>query len=72
MCKYLKVRNNSYYHWIKHKDLSVLETAKTHLLKRIRILFEENRQIYGSFKIQKMLAREGLKYSRSYVGILMK
>ena len=72
MCMCLKVSKNSYYHWVKHKDLVALKTDKTHLMKRIRVLFEDNRQIYGSSRIQKMLEREGLKYSRSYVGLLMK
>ena len=72
MCRCMKVSKNSYYHWIKHKELTVLETSKTYLMKRIRVIFEESRQIYGSYRIQKMLEREGLKYSRSYVGLLMK
>jgi putative transposase len=42
------------------------------LKERIKILFDQSRKIYGSFRIQKMLEREGLYYSRSYVGLLMK
>jgi len=72
MCKCMKVSKNAYYHWLKRKDVVVLESNKTQLQKRIREIFEENRQIYGSCRIQKMLEREGLKYSRSYIGLLMK
>ena len=72
MCKYMKVSKNSYYHWMKSKEKIALETPKMSLMRRVRVVFEENRQIYGSFRIQKMLEREGLKYSRSYVGLLMK
>ena len=72
MCFCMKVSKNSYYNWLNHKDLIVMETSKTKLKGRIRMIFEENRKIYGSSRIQKMLEREGLKYSRSYIGLLMK
>ena len=72
MCKSMKVSKNSYYHWMKSKEKIALETPKMYLMRRVRMVFEENRQIYGRFRIQKMLEREGLKYSRPYVGLLMK
>ena len=68
----MKVSKNAYYHWVKSKDILVLETAKTKLKKRIQVCFEDSRQIYGSYRIQKKLEREGLKYARSYIGFLMK
>jgi len=40
-------------------------------MERIKIHFEQSRQIYGSHRIQKMLEREGLCYARSYVASLM-
>ena len=72
MCKCMKVSKNAFYHWVKTKDIVCLETAKMKLKERIKVIFEENRQIYGSYRIQKKLDREGLNYSRSYVGLLMK
>ncbi|WP_236536208.1 IS3 family transposase, partial [Tenacibaculum maritimum] len=39
---------------------------------RIKFHFEQSREIYGSYRIQKMLEREGLVYARSYIGLLMK
>ena len=72
MCKSMRVSKNAYYHWLKTKDLTKTETAKEFLKKRIRELFKESREIYGSSRIQKMLEREGLNYCRSYVGLLMK
>lgn len=68
----MKISKNAYYNWLKHKDLVKGETAKAQLMSRIRELFRENREIYGSHRIQKMLEREGLFYSRSYVAVLMK
>jgi transposase InsO family protein len=50
----------------------VLKTATAVLKERIKIIFEQSREIYGSSRIQKMLEREGLVYSRSYIGLLMK
>lgn len=41
-------------------------------MQRIKSLFYENQQIYESYRIHKMLEREGLFYSRSYVGFLMR
>ena len=72
MCCCMKVSKNAYYHWLKSKDLIVLDTPRIKLMERVEIIFEESRQIYGSARIQKKLEREGLFYSRSYIGLLMK
>ena len=72
MCKCMRISKNAYYHWLKNKDLIILETPKTHLKKRIKAVFEDSREIYGSQRIQKKLEREDLKYCRSYIGLLMK
>lgn len=69
MCKYLKVSSNSYYHWLKTKDN--YNKHLVHLKHRITRLFYENQEIYGSTRIKKMLEREGLNYSISYIGHLM-
>ena len=68
----MRVLKNAYYHWLKNKDSIVVETAKNHLKKRIKVIFEARREIYGSHRIQKKLEREGIKYCRSYIGLLMK
>ena len=72
MCKSMKVSKNAYYHWFNNKDIIVLKTATVHLKERVKIIFEQSREIYGSHRIQKMLEREGFFYSRSYIGLLMK
>jgi putative transposase len=68
----MRISKNAYYHWLKTKDSIVVETPKNHLKTRIKAIFEASREIYGSHRIQKKLAREGLKYCRSYIGLLMK
>lgn len=72
MCKCMKISKNAYYHWLKTKDSVVVETARKHLKKRIKIIFKDSREIYGSHRIQKKLEREGLNYCRSYIAFLMK
>ena len=47
-------------------------TGKMHLKERTRIVFEESGCIYGSYRVRKMLEREGLKYPRSYIAVLMR
>ena len=68
----MSVSKNAYYNWLKSKDKVRVKTSKTVFKDRIRVLFKESREIYGSYRIQKMLERENLNYSRSYIGILMK
>jgi len=68
----MKVSKNAYYHWLNKKDKTTITTPKTQLKERIKIIFEESREIYGSYRIQKMLEREGLVYSRSYISVLMR
>jgi putative transposase len=72
MCKLMRVSKSAYYHWNNTEFLVQKKTPKMYLKERIKIVFEESRQIYGSCRIEKMLAREGLNYSRSYIGLLMK
>ena len=68
----MNVSKNAYYNWLKNKDKVRVKTSKIVLKERVKALFKESREIYGSCRIQKMLERENLIYSRSYIGILMK
>lgn len=63
---------NAYYNWLKNKDSVVTETTKQYLKKRSKFLFEDSKEIYGSHRIQKKLEQDGLKYCRSYIGLLIK
>ena len=72
MCKCVKVSKNAYYNWLKNKDLKSINTAKKVLKQRIQLIFQDSKEIYGSYRIQKVLEREGLLYSRSYIGFLIK
>ena len=72
MCKCMKVSKNSYYCWRKNKNVSKEELSKSILKERITSIFKESRETYGSHRIQKMLEREHLFYSRSYIALLMR
>ena len=72
MCYCFKISKNAYYNWLKNKDVVNTNTSKLHLMNRIKEIFKESKEIYGSPRIQKMLEREDLFYSRSYVAVLMK
>jgi|TARA_B110000967_G_scaffold30394_1_gene28621 hypothetical protein len=66
------VSKNAFYNWLKSKDKVRIKTSKTVLKERVKVLFKESREIYGSYRIQKMLDIEHLNYSLSYIGILIK
>jgi len=68
----MKVSKNAYYTWLRVKDSRVEKTKLIYLKTRIEVIFNKNRQVYGSLRIQKALEREGLFYSRSYIALLMK
>ena len=68
----MKVSKNSFYHWVKNKEKPKIKESKMILQKRILVLFNQNRQVYGSNRIQKALEKEGLYYSRSYIAVLMR
>ena len=71
MCKVLKVSRNAYYYWRRQQSSTQPEGRKQTLKKKIKDIFKESRQIYGSYKITIELKKEGITLSRSYVGRLM-
>lgn len=68
----MRVSKNAYYNWHKNTNLVRTKNSVMLLKERIRAIFEDSKEIYGSYKIQKMLERENLNYSRYYIAILMK
>ena len=68
----MRVSKSAYYHWLSRDKRLDIETPTMKLRERIREIFHDSREIYGSCRIQKMLEREGLYYCRSYVGVLMR
>jgi len=68
----MKVSTNAYYTWLNSPTVKAEKTSKCFLKARIKWIFNDSRQTYGSMRIQKKLEREGLMYSRSYIAQLMK
>ena len=68
----MNVSRNAYYSWQKTKGQIVEKESRVLLKERILFHFKKSREIYGSHRIQKMLEREKLFYSRSYIALLMK
>lgn len=71
MCKVLRVSRNAYYYWRRRQSATQPESRKQTLKRKIKNVFNESRQIYGSYKITKELNKMGISISRSYVGRLM-
>lgn len=66
MCKCLKISRSSYYYEVSSKpDETELET-------KIETAFYANRDVYGSRKIKKELAKQGLQISRRRICRIMK
>ena len=72
MCKCMKVSKNGFYTWLRTKGNQKIKQSKAILKERILEIFNDSKQIYGSYRVQQMLSREDLNYSRSYVALLMK
>ena len=69
----MKISKSSYYYWANRNNLtSPLKERTLFLDERIKKIFKDSREIYGSYRIQKMLEREGLSYNRSYIARRMK
>ena len=72
MCRHFQISKNAFYSWCRRTSGQKELSNNTDLKTAIRRIFEQSNQCYRSYRIQKQLEREGLKYSRSYVSLLMK
>lgn len=72
MCKCFRISTNSFYKWRISRDLIKGKASTIELIARIKLLFKKNKMIYGSYRIQKSLEKEGFIYSRSYIAKLMR
>lgn len=67
----MKVSKNAYYTWLRGHKKTKQKESLIYLKERIIAIYNQSNQIYGSQRIQKMLEREHLIYSRSYIALLM-
>ena len=70
LCRLLEVSPSGYYLWLQRKP-GPRARANQQLLKRIRQVFKQNRQIYGSPRITRFLQRSHIRCSENRVARLM-
>jgi putative transposase len=66
----MKVSCSGYYSWLS-RDLSNRAIENQQLTKSIREVFVQNRNVYGTRRIAKILARDNIVISRKRIGRLM-
>jgi transposase InsO family protein len=66
MCRVLKLPRSTYYYEAN------LKKDESELVQKIKNIFKASRNNYGTRKIKKELAKEGLKVSRRRIGRIMK
>lgn len=66
MCKVLQISRNTYYY------VAALKPDESELETKIETIFHNNRDVYGSRKIKKELAKENLLISRRRICRIMK
>lgn len=71
MCKVLNVSRSCYYKW-RDRSKSPRQERREELAIKIRQVFIESRQLYGSPKITKILNQKGFKVTQKTVGRIMK
>lgn len=71
LCRLLEVSPSGYYQWRRHK-LGPRARANHRLLKKVRQLFEQNRQTYGSPRITRLLQRSQISCSENRIAKLMR
>lgn len=71
MCKVFKVSRSGYYKWLCCKP-SKRSVENNRLLYRIKAIYQESKQTYGSPRVTKALHRQGVPVSRPRVARLMR
>lgn len=73
MCSLLNVSRSGYYEWIhRHRPTpSTRQLEKQSLMEKIRMIFTQSRMTYGTRRIKRALAREGIQVSRKRIRKLL-
>jgi transposase InsO family protein len=71
MCKVLKVKSSSYYHWCRTG--CIVEKVDEELNSLIQGIFKANREVYGQRRIKEALTKKyGIIVSKRRIGNIMK
>jgi putative transposase len=71
MCRLLGVSKSGFYAWLK-RPISGLRRRRAELAAAIRSVHRENRGVYGSPRVQRVLLAEGKKVCRNTVASIMR
>lgn len=63
MCVLLGISRSGYYQYLKQKD-SKRNVWQQYIIKEIKQVYEQSKQVYGSPRIQASLIHKGIKVSR--------
>ena len=70
-CDVLEVSRSGFYAW-RDRPVSNQDQRRQELASEIRVVYEENRQVYGSPRIHQTLKRQGVSVCRNTVARIMK
>lgn len=70
LCKFMKVSKSGYYSWL-NRPISNRAIENQQLTKSIKEIFLQNRNVYGTRRIAKILAKNKITISRKRIGRLM-
>lgn len=71
LCEVMGVSRRGYYDWVARPESS-RAVANRQLLAQIKVLFAQNRQVYGAPRIHKALLQNGYRCSLNRVARLMR
>lgn len=71
MCRVLEVSRSGYYAW-QQRPPSATVQRQAELIEQIQQIHEESRQVYGSPRVHRELAAQGVKCSENTVAKLMR
>jgi transposase InsO family protein len=71
ICRVLQVARSGFYAWLKRKP-SRRQLSQQKLIEKIKIVHQENRELYGSPRVHRALLIDGEHVSRNTVAKLMR
>jgi putative transposase len=71
ICRVLKVSRSGFYAWHKRRPCA-RDRRREQLLRKIRLMHQKNRQLYGSPRVHRALLIDGQTVSRNTVAKLMR
>ena len=71
LCRFMSVSRSSYYDWLKSSQ-TAREKENEALTERLKNLFEKGRKTYGTRRLKKKLAKQGIHVSRRRIARLMR